>query len=62
MIDKTGMKILLQEDIQERKDLINYYYKQAKEGIEDLKEYYINHLEYHRKVLKDLEEMLEAYK
>ena len=62
MIDKTGMKILLQEDIQERKDLINYYYKQAKEGIEDLKEYYINHLEYHKKVLEELQEMLEAYK
>ena len=62
MIDKTGMMILLQEDIQERKDLINYYYKQAKEGIKDLKEYYINHLEYHRKVLVELQEMLEAYK
>ena len=62
MIDKTGMNTLLQEDIQERKQLIEYYYKQAKEGIKDLKEYYINHLEYHKEILKELEEMLEAYK
>ena len=61
-MDKKMMKILLQDDVQERKELINHYYKQAKEGIKDLKEYYINYLEYHQKVLKELEEMLETYK